>query len=94
MTINESTLRTRKYRLTEQGKKCYRITDWKRRGVISDDYDALHEEWLKQTHCEFCNVELTTGKPCLTRKCLDHNHKTGEFRNILCNYCNITRKSE
>lgn len=92
MTIKKSTLLTRKYRLTEKGKKSYRITDWKRRGVIAEDYNALHEEWLKQTNCELCNVELTTGKSCATRKCLDHNHKTGKFRNILCNYCNITRK--
>ena len=92
MTINKHTLLTRKYRLTEQGKKSYRITDWKRRGVISDDYNELHDEWLRQTHCELCNVRLTTGKSCSTRKCLDHNHKTGKFRNILCNYCNITRK--
>lgn len=94
MTINKRTLQTRKYRLTPNGKKSYRITDWKRRGVIAEDYEALHEIWLKQTHCELCNVELTTGKPCLTRKCLDHNHTTGKFRNILCNYCNIHRKSE
>jgi len=94
MTIKKSSLIARKYRETEKGKKVYRITDWKRRGVIHNDYDKLHEEWIKQTHCEYCNVELTTGKPCNTRKCLDHNHKTGKFRFILCNHCNITRKSE
>ena len=27
----------------------------------------------------------------LNKKCLDHDHKTGLFRNIICNRCNVIR---
>jgi len=78
---------------TPTGKKSFRITNWKQRGVISNDFNELYEKYLSQTNCEECNVELTYDlKRMGTTKCLDHNHETGEFRNILCHCCNVRRK--
>ena len=83
----------KEYSQTSKGKKIYRIANWKRSGVISNDFDELYEEYLSQTNCEECNIELTYDRNTTpTTKCLDHNHETGEFRNILCNMCNVRRR--
>ena len=71
--------------------KTRRICDWKRMGVICDDWDTLYEKYISTTHCELCNIELTEGKRSLTTRCLDHNHDTGLFRNVVCHSCNIRR---
>ena len=77
--------------ITEEDKKKRRIKDWKRRGVINDDFNSLYEYYLNCKFCEECNVELVEGNKVKNHKCLDHNHKTGEFRNVLCHSCNIKR---
>ena len=80
-------------RQTEKGKKIGRINGWKHRGVIFFDYDLLYDIYISTTHCDNCNCILTTDHWCThTTRCLDHNHETGEPRNILCNLCNIKRK--
>lgn len=85
--------KNRVYQKTPNGKKTTRITHWKQRGVISNNFDELYETYLSQTNCEECNVELTYNRNTTpTTKCLDHNHETGEFRNILCQRCNVRRK--
>ena len=70
-------------------KKRETIYDWKRRGLICEDYDKLYDYYLSVEECENCGIELNLDKG--TRKCMDHCHDTGEFRNILCNYCNFMR---
>lgn len=47
--------------------------------------------YVNTTHCDCCNIQLITGKTGGSHKVMDHNHKTGEFRNILCHNCNILR---
>ena len=85
----------RQYRQTEQGMKVNRITNWKKRGVITPDWDALYEYYLQTTLCDECNVVLTYDKQKTpTTKCLDHDHLITDgpnFRNILCNRCNFKR---
>ena len=62
---------------------------WKRLGVISDDFDKLYDYYLSIDECENCGIELDSGTG--TKKHLDHDHKTGLFRNILCQTCNLLR---
>ena len=59
-----------------------RITGWKRRGVVGD-LEAIHDRWEQATNCEVCGVSFEGVK-----KCMDHDHDTGEFRQILCASCN------
>ena len=90
----EYKLMMEKYRQSEAGKKSARITCWKQMGVINDDYDMLYEKWKNTTHCEACNVELVEGNKGKHKKVIDHDHKTGAFRNIVCNSCNVKRGNE
>jgi hypothetical protein len=83
--------KNKEYFQTEAGKKSSRITKWKKRNVKSEDYDALYEYYLNCKYCENCEVELVEGSIGANKKCLDHDHKTGLFRNILCHSCNIRR---
>ena len=76
------------YKATEKGLKKHRITGWKQLGVVSDDWDLLYEKYINTTNCEHCDVELVEGKVGNNAKHLDHDHKTGLFRAVLCKYCN------
>ena len=79
-------------RQTEPVKKSKRITNWKISGLKSDDFDSLHEYYLNCKNCEHCNIELVQGRYGANKKCLDHSHTTGLFRNVLCNTCNTKRR--
>jgi len=69
-----------------------RIKKWVSRGVICNDWDNLYDKYINTTNCEECDVELIFGIYGSNKKCLDHDHVTGEFRNILCNLCNCRRR--
>ena len=79
----------KEYRKTENGKKCNRIVNWKQRGVICDDWDALYDKYINTANCENCDVELIEGLHGNNRRCLNHCHETGLFRAVLCHKCNI-----
>jgi len=79
------------YFKTPQGKKSKRISKWKQRGIICEDYDKLYELYINTWECDNCGIELIEGNYGSNRRCMDHNHKTGIFRNILCNSCNSMR---
>jgi len=81
----------KKYSKTEEGKKSIRIKNWKIKGVICEDFNKLYDYYLNCWNCEECGIELVKGIYGANKKCLDHNHKTGQFRNVLCNTCNIKR---
>ena len=72
-----------KYQKTEAGKKSMRISSWKTQGIISDDYNKLYERYINTTICDLCKINLNNIK-----KCIEHCHNTGTFRNIVCSKCN------
>ena len=82
------------YRQTPAGQKSWRISKWKQRGIICDDWDALHERYLNTLHCEKCDV-LLTADMSRTGKCLDHDHTIKDRENVravLCHACNLNDK--
>ena len=84
------------YNQTPEGIKNWRICKWREKGIICDNFDAMYDHYLKTSYCDFCRVELTYDKTTTaTTKCLDHDHSITDrpnFRNILCNLCNIKRR--
>ena len=82
----------KEYRQTEAGRKSHRINNWKQYGIIRDDWDALYNRYLTTLNCEDCNCELVEGRCGANKRCLDHDHTTGEVRGIVCNTCNLKRK--
>ena len=85
--------KNKEYRQSDKGKQNTRISRWKHSGVICDDFDALYDKYINTTNCEECNIELTVDRYTTnTTRCLDHDHTTGLFRNILCQRCNIIRR--
>ena len=83
----------KKYYQTPDGIKNRRIRKWVFRGVIHQNFDELYEKFINTEHCELCSVKLTIDRyNTKTTRCLDHCHKTGEVRNILCHSCNTKRR--
>jgi len=52
-------------------------------GITEDQYDELLEK--QNQSCFICERHKSLFKKNL---CVDHNHKTGEVRGLLCDYCN------
>jgi len=77
------------YYKSEEGYKKSRISKWRCRGLITEDIDKLYEYYLSIEECENCGIELNQDEA--TKKCMDHCHQTGQFRNILCKSCNTIR---
>jgi hypothetical protein len=58
--------------------------------ISHDDYDRMVES--QKGLCKICGCEETrAGRTpgTITRLCLDHCHKTGKVRGLLCHRCNI-----
>tara|TARA_R110000823_G_scaffold58549_2_gene140892 strand:- start:33 stop:545 length:513 start_codon:yes stop_codon:yes gene_type:complete len=83
---------SREYSYSPIGQRKSTIKNWKRYGILSDNYDKLYDNYLKSSNCEECGVVYgKIGDGSNTWKCCDHDHETGLFRNFLCNKCNIKR---
>jgi len=69
-----------KDRLAKKERK-YRV--FKRYGITLEEYNKRLAE---QNHsCAICKTpQLELSKTL----CVDHDHKTGEIRGLLCDYCN------
>jgi len=64
--------------------KTDRIRNWKSQGMRSDNWDIIHERYIKTNTCDDCGKIIEGSK-----KNLEHNHKTGEIRGIVCTKCNV-----
>ena len=71
----------------ERWVKWFRQWQWKKRG-IKNLTNEIYEQKLKEqdNKCGICKEELKQGKRSIAA---DHDHKTGRFRGILCNGCNL-----
>lgn len=72
------------YKNSPKHYKTTTINNWKRIGVIDDDYDKLFEIYNNQTHCWICRKEFDKRN----NRHLDHDHDTGRVRYICCRSCN------
>lgn len=81
----------KEYRQTDSGKKSRVISVWKHSGLICENIEELYKHYINTFECDNCGVELVTGNTAPNFRCMDHDHITGKFRNILCHYCNLQR---
>ena len=78
----------KKYRKTEIGKKNTLKDCWKSRGLNMENFEDIYERYTMAIFCDICECVLE-GKGN-TKKSMDHDHDTGDFRNIVCHLCNST----
>ena len=76
----------------------YRVSNWKKQGIISDEWKTIYDRYVNAECCESCNSVFRkniykNGKIWrMNNKVLDHDHLTGKIRNIICQSCNIKRR--
>ena len=75
------------YNKSAKGKKIRTISSWKRKGLIESKefMEHIYDEYLRSEECELCGNPYKNSKD----KEMEHNHLTGEFRNICCHRCNM-----
>lgn len=73
---------------TEHGFKMRTFKNWRRSGIIYDDYDELLDTLLMTWNCNYCDIPLEDGRG-KNSKNLDHDHETGEPRGVICKRCNL-----
>ena len=78
----------KEYNQSPKGKKSNTISKWKQSGLIADNIDELYDRYINSTNCELCGNEYKNTKD----RCLDHDHNTGLFRNVVCQSCNTSSK--
>jgi hypothetical protein len=89
---NKEKIKEQKKAYREKNPKVYIKLEWKKSGLIHDNYDELYDKYCASKNCEECGCEYSKkGDGIGNFKCMDHDHLTGEFRNFLCHKCNIIR---
>lgn len=58
----------------------------RRYGLTIEEYDRLLK--AQNNKCAICGNTNDNKKP--KKLCIDHNHKTGKIRGLLCDKCNTT----
>lgn len=73
-------------------EECYNLAKRCRKYNLS--YEE-HRKMLLVHHCQICNTEVDAylynehKRPDKSKRCIDHCHKTGKVRGILCDGCNV-----
>lgn len=62
---------------------------WKRKGLITtkEEFEAIYNKYIYATNCDLCDTQF---KNTMERH-MEHDHKNGEFRNIVCRSCNMLK---
>lgn len=56
-------------------------------GITEDRFKLMLNE--QSNSCACCGKEFSETGPKTARACVDHNHKTGSVRALLCGRCNL-----
>ena len=70
--------------------KSFRKHQWKKMGLITDNFDELYNRYIHSSQCELCNKIYDKN----SNRCLDHCHTTGKFRNVVCRTCNVNLRKQ
>lgn len=74
------------------GKRSRTISSWKRQGLIEsrEFMEQIYHEYFLSEECELCGEPYSEHN----KKSMDHCHKTGKFRNVVCHRCNIWKSDK
>jgi len=73
------------YYKTDSGRKKVIIAQWKRSGLIHNNYDALYNIYINTHSCMICETPFKTRHD----RQMDHNHSPPyNYRQMLCHKCN------
>jgi len=70
--------------------QAYTICNWKRQGLICREDETCKDIYsfvMSIENCNLCNVKFN-DEVHNEKRCMDHNHSTGFFRQVLCHKCN------
>jgi hypothetical protein len=67
-------------------KACRKAESLKQYGLTLESYDELLQE--QGGVCKICLTDDPRGQSKAGRFYVDHNHRTGQVRGLLCNDCN------
>ena len=81
---DELKIKKTEYYKTEEGEKSRTICRWRYMGVINEDFDKLYDLYINTDKCMYCEKSFADSY----YRCLDHDHKTGLYRAVLCRSCN------
>ena len=65
------------------------LANWKREGLIESDeqIEFIYTDYIYGIHCDLCGEFYKSTKD----RQMEHCHETGEFRNIVCQSCNLRK---
>ena len=65
------------------------LANWKRNGLIESDeqIEFIYTDYIYGIHCDLCGEFYKSTKD----RQMEHCHETGEFRNIVCQSCNLRK---
>lgn len=88
-------LKQKAYNQTDARVKYNKINSWKTNGFkhTPEQFDAIYAKYKEATECELCSAPVMDGGN-KNRKCADHHHSSGCFRNVVCPKCNSMRFSQ
>jgi len=76
--------------------QCNMIRSWKKYGLILKEgqtYKDIYSFVMSIERCERCGVPFD-NEEYGNKRCMDHSHETGYFRQVLCHRCNRSVESK